>query len=631
MQHPKIDNSERRASESTSLSNFTAFAVKIAISGCLFFSGCVGSTSPDASGDDVIALLHAHVGPGAAPMDPNLVPSWLRPFATSLVDEMVFSLGKYDASAPKAEDIPHFHFLPDEEPHSVSFGDTSNGRIYGAREIAGHADTWRVLPRQRARDLRYGSDELIALLEDAAGKVAAQFSPAVMLVGNVGRPHGGDIPYSVSHNSGRDADIAFYALNPDGESVEMPDMLSFDDLGRSIEYAGYYTFDIPRNWALVAALIESDAAALQYLFVSNGLRSLMLGYARQIGARAETIRRAEILLRQPGVDNPHNDHLHVRVFCSASDIQAGCRDTGAIHAWAPARSVSPQQGVERALRFLKDERPDARIAALRRIEVLRQRDAYPSIIPLIMDQAEPVRATALEVALRLNGASALDTVVAQIEHENSPELLLRLLSIVVEEAPERAFEVLAPLVRLDERDVRAAWLVGEDKAEALVYHALDMARGVQDFRMVPELLSALGDPDPIVRMKAADAISFITNHRPTPVDALAGHDWDEINGLRLTWERELTSLLMLDAPDHQKVMQGFAAAGLDITKGPREVAQSLAVMCGDERPWLSVNAQRILFKMTGNRADSLSWDRADAQEYWVRWTERNRTRISALR
>src|SRR5690625_7016324 len=73
--------------------------------------------------------------------------------------------------------------------------------------------------------------------------------------------------------------------------------LTFDDEGKSKKYNGYYRFDVARNWTLVEALIENKDATLQYLFISNGLRKLLLDYASTQEVDPEILRRAEILLR----------------------------------------------------------------------------------------------------------------------------------------------------------------------------------------------------------------------------------------------------------------------------------------------------------------------------------------------
>ena len=592
--------------------------------------GCASTLAPEATVDD---LAPGGEDRALRPQTPDLssLPSWLQGYADELVQSDVFQLAKFDDRDPKSEPEAVFYFLPDETPGSVSLGDTSNGAMVHAMQLEAEGPTWTVLPRQRARDLRYGTDELIALLVDAANRVATQYPGARMLLGNVGRAHGGDIPYSVSHNSGRDADIAFYALNPEGEPVEMPDLLSFNDRGFSNEYRGYYRFDVVRNWALVRALVESDAADLQFLFISNGLRALLLNQARAERAPEEVIAKASALLWQPGPQIPHNDHLHVRIYCSDEDIQAGCVDRGVVHSWAPARSVTPSDGVNRALRFLGDERAEGRIAAIRRLELLGETDAVAAVLPLLQDGNAEVRATALEVASTLEPEQGLPYLLAQLDAETDPALLIRELELVARVGGDTAAEALASFVRVEGRDPRAMLTVDGPKEALVLHQALDIAQGVESFAIIPALVDALRDGDVVVRAKAAEALALLTNHRPTTTEALVLGDDGSVEAARALWSAQMLAFHDADRARADVWLQGFEAAGYELPVSPREMAQTLASACGDERPWLRVNAQRLLMEMTGNRPESLTWPPEDAQEYWTRWTARNRSRIAALR
>ena len=595
-------------------------------------SGCVSSTSVEHGAEDALWSVERHLGPNPAPLDPTLVPAWMGAFAGDVVGEAVYALTKYDGSDPKAVDPAPFWYLPDESQGSVSLGDTSNGRAVALARLEGVGESWRILPRQRGRDLGYGTDELIALIQESAQAVAQEFPGATLQVGNIGRAHGGDIPYSVSHNSGRDADLAFFALDGDGAPIDTPDMLSFTDEGRSIEYDGFYRFDVSRNWSVVRALIESEAADLQYLFISNGLRSMLLSHARSVGAAASTIARAEALLRQPGVDNPHNDHLHLRVYCSAEDIQAGCKDTGVMHAWAPARRVRVHDGVARALDFLAHDDASVRIAALRRIELLGVRAAFPATLALLEDEALEGRQAAMEIALGLNPNGAAPYLLAQAKREDDPALLASQLKLVAALQDEESLALLASLIRREDQDPRAHLVVEREKGETIRDLALNLAAELESLALVPALVDALYDEEASVRVRAAEALSLITNHRPTGLAVfMQSAVSEDLEGARAFWADQLQALMEEAIPYPQILLRGFESAGYVLAGTPRETAAVLASACGDERVWLSVNAQRLLMRMTGNTAPSLSWHPEDAQEYWTRWTERNRSRIAALR
>ena len=116
----------------------------------------------------------------------------------------------------------------------------------------------------------------------------------------------------------------------------------FDRNGRSLD--GTLRFDTARNWALVRALLEDPGVEIQYLFVHNNLRRAMLQHAHAVGDDADLVDRADALLRQPGDSLPHDDHLHVRIYCSAADRPYGCRDQGPVRWWKKRYKYMPPAG-----------------------------------------------------------------------------------------------------------------------------------------------------------------------------------------------------------------------------------------------------------------------------------------------
>ena len=87
-------------------------------------------------------------------------------------------------------------------------------------------------------------------------------------------------------------------------------------------------FDVPRNWALVAALLSDPSIDVEYLFIAERLRRPLLEHAQAIGAPADLVEKAARTLKQPRRALPHDDHLHLRVRCAPSDKGLGCVDQG---------------------------------------------------------------------------------------------------------------------------------------------------------------------------------------------------------------------------------------------------------------------------------------------------------------
>jgi penicillin-insensitive murein endopeptidase len=88
------------------------------------------------------------------------------------------------------------------------------------------------------------------------------------------------------------------------------------------------TFDVATNWLLVRALLEDPVVDVQYLFIASPLRQMLLDHAVALGEPPELVERASAVLVQPGDALPHDDHLHLRIYCPPGDRALGCFDRG---------------------------------------------------------------------------------------------------------------------------------------------------------------------------------------------------------------------------------------------------------------------------------------------------------------
>ncbi len=232
------------------------------------------------------------------------------------------------ASAPALADPPSHarRGRAAPEPPSRSVGWANHGRITHGRRIVPSASV-RILP---GRVLAWGTADLVGLLERTALRVKRQFD-APLTVGDLSAREGGAVGRHRSHQSGRDADVAFFARTdpPHGRShpVVLEDYVSFDRDGRSLD--GAMRFDTARNWFVVQSLLADPRAHVERIFVSTVLRAVLLRHAREVHAPADIVERAERILVQPARVSPHDNHFHVRIACPAADH--GCR-TGV---WLP--------------------------------------------------------------------------------------------------------------------------------------------------------------------------------------------------------------------------------------------------------------------------------------------------------
>jgi len=100
--------------------------------------------------------------------------------------------------------------------------------------------------------------------------------------------------------------------------------MRFDAFGLSMLPGGSFAFDEARNWHLVRTLIMDDAARVKWLFCSNELKARLLRYAARHEPSPQAVLRATWVLHQPSRGEPHDDHFHLRVGCSATERGLGC-------------------------------------------------------------------------------------------------------------------------------------------------------------------------------------------------------------------------------------------------------------------------------------------------------------------
>jgi penicillin-insensitive murein endopeptidase len=214
---------------------------------------------------------------------------------------------------------------------SVSYGWSNRGRLVNPAHLPPRGDGYIVPPTWATRGLSYGTDEMIGLIVRVARKLQMDETASLLYVADMSPPRGGPSAWHKSHQTGRDCDLLFFAVDAEGRRAPpTSSMISFDNYGQTapVDGVGRLYFDIERNWHLVRALLEDDLADVQFLFISRPLREMLLNYARAMAEPPEVIERAEAMLVQPGDSAPHDDHLHVRIYCSASDRVLGCYDRG---------------------------------------------------------------------------------------------------------------------------------------------------------------------------------------------------------------------------------------------------------------------------------------------------------------
>ncbi len=214
----------------------------------------------------------------------------------------------------------------------MSIGTTSSGVLRDGRALA-ESGVGYVRAR-RGEDTRYGTPRLLGAIERATASVAAAHPgtrPA--RVGDIGAPLGGRHPRHHSHRSGRDVDVLFYLSDGAGRPVDARGWLAFSRFGHAEDRGALYTFDDARNWHFVRTLLLDPEADVQWIFVSRGVESRLLRYAMAHEPERELLVRAAYVLLQPERAAPHDDHFHVRIYCTADERAGGCVDRGPRWPW----------------------------------------------------------------------------------------------------------------------------------------------------------------------------------------------------------------------------------------------------------------------------------------------------------
>lgn len=222
----------------------------------------------------------------------------------------------YAAAAPKKAPPARAVNLP----MGRSVGSPTEGHLVGGAHLEDALDV-RIVPAYANGDVRWGLGSLVGLLDRGARAVHKRWPDALLSVGHLSKKGGGEIDRHASHESGRDADVAFYVKDARGKPVYADHFVTFGADGAARNWPGAM-FDDARNWALVAALVSDPLTHVSHIFVSTALRARLLAFAARAGVAPEVQAHAAATMAQPHGSLPHDDHFHVRVSCPSG--MQGC-------------------------------------------------------------------------------------------------------------------------------------------------------------------------------------------------------------------------------------------------------------------------------------------------------------------
>ena len=531
-----------------------------------------------------------------------------------------------DALRAAINSVPAARSLPDDpldyrailDPHrsvdgSLSRGTIREGYLRNAAALAVEGEHHEIIEQHRRRNTRYGTEELVGAIERAATEVGEHLGGAPLRVGNIGFQRGGPIPWSASHQAGRDADLAFYVLDEQGQSIPAPGLIDFDDDGRSEDPP--LQFDVPRNWALVRALLNDPEIKIQWIFISEGLKILLIEHALDLGEPRELIERAAKVLHQPTDAAPHSDHFHLRIGCAQIDRIEGCLNWGPQwdwHQWHEPALLARTRQLQRAF---DDPEPTIRRQALLFLQNISSPYAPEVALQFgITDTDEDVRSTAYEILdeLPIRTDAGVQMLAEAFDAQPRSDRKQRVLYRALRDAhPERAADVALARYRLTELD---------DSERRLAINSL--AHRMKP-RLVPAFLQALGEEEsPQLRERMADQLYRVTARTD-------GVDWAQqpLNAEHQQalddWERWWQQT----GPDREKMLlEMLAEYGVEEWK-QLDAIDDLIPLLRSADPHVHYNLNRILSQWTG-RWVPRQWDRpVDAYRFWTNWWNRNRDRV----
>jgi len=230
---------------------------------------------------------------------------------------------------------------------SLSLGTHSHGALLGAVALPSEGEGFEVHPDWRVRGRNFAIGELVSGLMHSLARVQQAYPGSVAYVGDLSLRGGGGSSMHRSHESGRDVDVFCYSADRQGNPLaRLPAMIRFAPDGSAAGWSSSQSgrrlreplpeaqFDRRRNWALVAALLSEPGMEVQWIFLHKPLADLLLQEAEQEKADPALVARAREILHQPTDSRPHDDHMHVRVFCPAHSRTFGCFDKGPRRWWS---------------------------------------------------------------------------------------------------------------------------------------------------------------------------------------------------------------------------------------------------------------------------------------------------------
>lgn len=504
---------------------------------------------------------------------------------------------------------------------STSLGKTSHGRLYRGTKIPLEGPGYAFFPHIAERGTHFGTDEMKGLIPRLGQTVQKRVrkSPRLRL-GNVSLRSGGRSQWHVSHQAGRDVDLCMYALDQaTSKPVELENFVKFRWRGRSRD--GLYIFDSRRNMELIRALVTDPEVSVQWVFVARWLKRRIMAAAVAASIPEEIRGRMSEVMRQPSDSAPHDDHFHVRIYCSSQDRKFGCVMRDPIRDWAQLGEDEFQAHVKELTQVL--DLPDVQLQrrALFRLSEVRAESAVGPIAERLNDPVKGVRQAAYLALVNIASPLAGAPILSRLPHIRDPVWARSVMSLLrTLEAPQLV-QVANLLVRSPStvlhKDVRAKG------TESFKVMAAEILRTQGRKHAVPALLALLSNGSKRVRTAAHTSLLYVTGQRIHERRGKA--PWQSF----YTQKKGQTWLAWMRS--------GLRSWGVQVNRerfGRGDVPKLIRALKHGNRI-VRYNAERVLTALTGHeisdgyRAKLRS--RYRVAKHWKHWWKRHERRYPQLR
>ncbi|GEM_PF-858015 len=504
---------------------------------------------------------------------------------------------------------------------SLSYGKTSRGRLVRGSRIALSGNGYRFFPHIRERGTHYGTDEMKAWLPRLGQRVKQRVRNSPDLaIGNVSLRHGGRSQWHVSHQAGRDVDLCMYAIDKETKKPAVLDnFVKFNWRGGS--WDGKLKFDARRNMELVRAMVEDEQVSVQWVFVARWLKRRILAAARANTVPAPIIARMAEVMRQPSDSAPHNDHFHVRIYCSHQDRKYGCVMREPHREWADLGEETFQEHVQALTRVLDLSNARLRRRAVSMLGMIRAASAVGPLAERLIDPDTAVRKAAMNALLNIAAPESGAPILAQLEHIKSAAWAVSVFNLYRTVRPPDLTRVAHVVVKapgtLLHDSVRATALPRFHVVAAEIFEE----HGRQ--HAVPTLIGLLRSKTPAVRKAAHKALLYVTNQRTAPRNARSRWaKFYKINkgGTWLSWMR-----------------RGFSTWGVRLKAGrlgDADVPKLIRALRHRSKV-VRRNAERVLTALTGHEISDgyrrKLRNQRNVARHWRYWWKRHLRRLRRQR